>query len=257
MNTLRRFITECIIAVRLLGARHGLFWIAAALAHPKRLLNSRSLGHADRALGATLTVRCPMGPLHLADTDFGICREIIGHDCYRVAAVASQIRTAIDLGCNTGVFSSYLAHMSPLCTITAVDANGEFIQAARRNAERNGLAGRITVLHGFIGKPSRLTAISPQPLDAALLIPGISVGNIVNTMGCCDFLKCDIEGAEADLFAGDLDWAKHVKFMAIEYHWTADDGRRIAAALETVGFRTELAPHRDLGYIYAINMRHQ
>jgi FkbM family methyltransferase len=253
MRLICRFSHECIIAFKLLGPWRGLLWCAAALCRPVTLLATRSLGHADRALGAIVAVRCPPGSLRLADTDFGICREIIGHDCYRVSAIASDIRTAIDLGCNSGVFSNYLARISPHCTITAVDANEEFTKAARRNAQRNNQEQQITVQYGLIGSRSRLAAVGPQPNGLDRDIPTIAVGDIVARMGGCDFLKCDVEGAEHDLFEGDAEWLKNVKRMSIEYHWNVEDGQRLAAKLKAFGFHTELAPHRDLGYIYAIN----
>ena len=115
-----RIVKECVIASRLLGPIGAMRWVAGAMRSAPAVLRTRSRSKVDEYIGTTLSLRCAGRPLLVCDADFGVCREILGHDCYRLAACAGQLRTAIDLGANCGIFTLMTAALNPECRFLAV-----------------------------------------------------------------------------------------------------------------------------------------
>jgi 16S rRNA (guanine1207-N2)-methyltransferase len=59
--------------------------------------------------------------------------------------MAPDARTALDLGCGTGVLAAALARARPGLTVLATDQSAAAVASARATAAANGLAGRIHV----------------------------------------------------------------------------------------------------------------
>lgn len=246
-----RFVQELAISRTLLGNQGATRWAAGAIRALPTVLRTRSLAPADRAIGSQFKVHCLSTVFHMTDGDFGICREIIGHDCYRLRPLLGTLRTAIDLGSNCGVFTLAAAAFNPFCRIVAVEANPELAAVTVANMTANGFGGRVSVRNQLVGAP---TVASIKALVAAS--PAMRLFNpndAIRELGGCDFLKCDVEGAEHVLFSGDLSWLASVKRFAIEYHWSETDGIKLEKILASAGFRVERVPHRTLGYLYGVN----
>ena len=238
---------------RLLGFPNAARWLGGAALAAPTVIRSRSLAPADRALGTAFVIRADGHLFRLRDAGFGICREIFGHDCYGLRPLRGQLRTVIDLGCNCGAFTLMAARLNPDCRILAVDANAAFTAATLCNAAANQVEDRVTVRTELVGSAE---VDSVQGLvDAAECVDRFDPNEAVEVLGGCDFLKCDVEGGEHALFAGDLNWLKRVRQLAIEYHWGRPDGERLAARLQAADFRTELRPHGSLGYVFAVAER--
>jgi hypothetical protein len=228
-------------------------WGLGAVLSAPSVLRARSLGKADAFLGTSLALRCEGRHLRVCDADFGVCREILGHDCYRLASCRGQLRTAIDLGANCGIFTLMAAALNPECRILAVEANPDLAAAAAANAQRNGFASRVTVVNQLVGD-----ATVPSIRELIAGNPSIGIFDpreAVRRLGGCDLLKCDVEGGEHTLFAGDLSWLEGVRRVAIEYHWTESDGDRLARTIQSAGFTVEQVPHRNLGYVFGVAKR--
>lgn len=241
---------EAALTWRLVGPSGTVRWLGGALAAAPAVVRSRSLSPADRALGATFTVRSDGHRFKLEDADFGICREIFGHDCYGLRPLRGQLRTVIDLGCNCGAFTLMAARLNPDCHVLAVDANAAFTAATLRNAAVNQVADRVTARTALVGS-AEVDSIQ-ELVDAAACNDRFDPVEAIDRLGGCDFLKCDVEGGEHALFGDDLDWLRRVRRMAIEYHWDREAGERLAQRLQTAGFRVELRPHGRLGYVFAV-----
>ncbi|MEI6657232.1 MAG: FkbM family methyltransferase [Planctomycetota bacterium] len=245
-----RFVKECFLVSRLLGPIGAVRWALGGFASAATVLRTRSLASADEFLGHGLTLRCGDRRLQVSDADFGVCREILGHDCYRLASCAGQLRTAIDLGANCGIFTLMAATLNPQCRILAVEVNPGLATATIANAARNGFANRVTVINQLVG-------VADDPTVRILMeknptITMFDPREAVRQLGGCDFLKCDVEGGEHALFAGDLSWLQGVRRLAIEYHWTEAEGARLARLIESAGFTVEQKPHRNLGYVFGV-----
>lgn len=247
LQQLKRFLRELGIASRLVGAFGAGRWGLAAVASARTVVRTGSLAVADRAIGSTFCVRIDDALYCFEPGDFGVCREIIGHDCYRLRPLRGRIRTAIDLGCNCGTFTLMAATLNPGCRVVAVDANPEFTAATLRNATANGFGGHVEALTCIVGS-SEVESVRQLEADGAA--GRFDPGMVIARLGGCDFLKCDVEGGEHALFSGDLTWLRGVKHLAIEYHWTEAEGDRLEAILQQQGFVVDRQPHRTLGYLF-------
>jgi 16S rRNA (guanine1207-N2)-methyltransferase len=76
---------------------------------------------------------------------------------------APDARTAVDLGCGTGVLAAALARARPALQVTATDSSAAAVASAAATAAANGLADRIAVLRD----------------DAAASLPAASVDLVV------------------------------------------------------------------------------
>jgi release factor glutamine methyltransferase len=72
----------------------------------------------------------------------------------------------VDIGTGSGIIAIALAHEWPSATVTATDVSASALDVARRNADRNGLAGRIRFLMGDLLTPiaaERFEIIASNP----------------------------------------------------------------------------------------------
>jgi FkbM family methyltransferase len=242
-----RFVTETKVAFGLAGAVGASKWTLAAISAADVIWKTGSLAVADRAMGSAFRVRLGDTSIAFDPGDFGVCREILGHDCYRLRPLQGRIRTAIDLGCNCGTFTLMAAALNPGCRILAVDANPEFTQATLRNASANGFGDHVDAWTRIVGCSS---VDSVRQLEVESDTEKFDPIRAIALLGGCDFLKCDVEGGEHALFNGDLEWLRRVSYLAVEYHWNEADGDRLEAVLRKEGFVIERQPHRDLGYLF-------
>ncbi|HXW00555.1 MAG TPA: peptide chain release factor N(5)-glutamine methyltransferase, partial [Anaerolineae bacterium] len=76
---------------------------------------------------------------------------------WRMADLQSKIQNLkskiVDVGTGSGCIAISLAKNLPDATFLAIDASAEALQLARRNAERHGVADRITFLQGDLLQP--------------------------------------------------------------------------------------------------------
>lgn len=236
-------LAESLRACRLLSSRDAFRWHLGALVNLRGVVSGATLGPADRHLGPHFSVDIAGRRFELRGTDFGVCRELLGRDCYRYRSCSARARHVMDLGANAGVFSLMAAVLAPGCRVTAVEANPELILTAHRNLEAAGVLPRITLLNEVVGRSYAACGGASGPRR-------FSPAEAIARWGPCDFLKCDVEGSEHSLFDGDLGWLDSVDAMAIEYHWSRGDGETLAAVLESRGFHVEIEPRRRLGYLH-------
>ena len=98
----------------------------------------------DRLLGGRVTLLQPQGGLRA------------GHDAVLLAAAvpARAGNRVLELGCGSGAAFLCLAARVPDLSIIAVEREPGLAALARQNAERNGLAGRVTVIEGDVAEPA-------------------------------------------------------------------------------------------------------
>lgn len=91
-------------------------------------------------------------------------------------AAVPEARTAIDLGCGTGVIASALAVARPGLRVIATDQSAAAVASAAATATANGVAERVTVV--------RDDGLSSQPdasADLVVLNPPFHIGGAVHT----------------------------------------------------------------------------
>jgi FkbM family methyltransferase len=144
------------------------------------------------------------------------------------AAVARGCRPIIlDAGAHIGMSVLWWSHLFPEARIVAVEPSSANVAVLRQNVQK---LENVTVLHAALsGKPGSLHVRSTAVSGAAVQIgddgsgeriPALTVAQILEQVGAEEILlaKIDIEGGEADLFAGDLAWLERTQALAVETH---------------------------------------
>lgn len=97
---------------------------------------------------------------------------------YRVAIdpilLAAAVRAGpgervLDLGCGVGAAGLCLASRQPDCVVVGLEREADLVALARRNAQRNGFADRVTVFEGDIAQPPE--SLAPGGFDQVMANP--------------------------------------------------------------------------------------
>lgn len=163
--------------------------------------------------------------------------EVIKQQVYRnILSKLERCETVIDLGANIGLASLYFAGHYPSCQVFAVEPNPDTYRLLTANLGGLIENGRCrTVKAAVWGSAKALVADRSQASDhysafatreaspeenAEETMMGMPIQKIINDSGFTkiDLLKVDIEGAEVELFKGDVGWLRSVDSIAIEFH---------------------------------------
>jgi len=90
--------------------------------------------------------------------------------------MAPGARTAIDLGCGTGILAVSLAKARPGLAVTATDQSAAATASARATAAANGVADRVTVL-----RDDTMSTIPDTSADLIVCNPPFHIGATVHT----------------------------------------------------------------------------
>ena len=143
---------------------------------------------------------------------------------------ARGVPLIVDLGANIGLSSVYFSMMWPGARVVAVEPDpGNFmlltenvsgipaIEPLQAGASSSGDALRI--VNHRVGKNAFRTSPAFGEADA---IPGVTVPSLLaeqRRRGAIPFaVKIDIEGAESDLFSGNLGWIDEIPLIIVELH---------------------------------------
>ncbi len=201
--------------------------------------------------------------LHLRD-------EIFQRETYRRAlALAGDVRTVIDLGCNVGFFCCYLRHYFNRTDFRGfgIDANLKVLERAERNLELNGLTG-IELFHGLVGnveesltpdfyvhashlKSSQFIQVEEGKklkdwtrVDVPVLMPGEIWRDQFGDQPL-DLLKISIEGSEGNLLRADPALFWQTKCVVLKWHKRLVEPEELFPILEDFGFNHREALEKD------------
>jgi FkbM family methyltransferase len=163
---------------------------------------------------------------------------------YKISSLPADIRSFVDLGCNVGYFTCWLADRLKNRQLNGllIDANTEAVEDARWHAKENGFQN-IHVFHGLAGVKGNASgqadfylhtcnvcSSATPPADERaqhpeawkkISMPCINVEQEWNrSFGDlpCDLLKVDIEGAELDFFNHEIPFLARVRCILVEWH---------------------------------------
>ena len=91
--------------------------------------------------------------------------------------------------------------------------------------------------------PERYNAFSVrEPSDGGsedVPVTGMTMATIIDHSGfeSIDLVKADIEGAERELFRGDLDWLRKTRAVAVEFHGDSRKECGFDRIMQDFGFR--------------------
>ena len=169
----------------------------------------------------------------------------------------------VDLGANVGYTVADLAYRHPAARVLGVEMDAENLALARRNTAW--LGPRVELVHAAVWSIDGEVDYEGDAADAFHVVAGGAVsggavagdrvaGKAQHVRAVCmdtllaehgiervDYLKMDIEGAEATILAGSCEWLDRVQAAKIEIHPPATlEGCR--AVLEAHGLRCSVDP---------------
>lgn len=143
-----------------------------------------------------------------------------------------DVRNIVDLGANTGFTIRLWQTLYPGARIVAVEPDAENLKMCKYNSVAGVELHRLELVEACAAGNARAVALdrsggawrfSMRDLDCsgtdevrALTLPQILESCPVNVP--IDLLKCDIEGAEEEVFADCGSWIGRVKSMVVELH---------------------------------------
>lgn len=185
------------------------------------------------AVTAQVSIGSLGGDIYLRShtTDVSVLMELVvsdGYDCI-LPFVKGRPRTIVDLGANTGLASRWMLARWPEARLVAVEPEGGNADTLRRNLEE--FSGSATVLQACIGARPRKVRLQCgngewgfQMADAGTsdeaCVDVIDMKTVLDELGhdTIDVLKCDVEGAEEELFDECADWMHKVRLAVVECH---------------------------------------
>lgn len=190
----------------------------------------------------------------LGTSDFTTLLEVFAEGEYASVAkhVLQPVSLVVDLGLNIGMASLYLSTLFPESRYVGVEPAESNIQIAKRNLGHLARRGKLNIYRGFIGGSARTAVIDPRATrnneyrmtdtlnSSGTAIPVITMPWLLKqeNVSHIDLLKCDIEGAERELFGNCRDWIRNVTYLVIELHDGLDE-KWLAETIKENGARFE------------------
>ena len=166
-------------------------------------------------------------------TDISVLAELVVNGGYErlLEHVTEPPRTIVDLGANIGLASRWFLSQWPDAQLVAVEPEPGNIAVLKRNLQRYAATTRIygacigarqrtvSLLNGGGEWAFRMTDDETGSLPADR-VDVITMNRIIDDLGSAeiDLLKCDIEGAERELFGSCADWINRVRLIVVECH---------------------------------------
>lgn len=205
--------------------------------------------------------------IRIPGTDLDTLSEIFVHRVYEgIICREKDPSYIVDLGANIGLATLYMANAFPRSSIFAVEPDPGNYAILKRNVAGLVAKSRCTTVNAAVwGRDTSLVAGIPtaggydaiqvrestgHALGNGNQVEGMSMDSIfaASRFPRIDVLKIDIEGAETQLFQGNLNWLDKVSTIAIEFHGTSRDQSGFDAAVEAHGFSVEAGDHRHTLY---------
>jgi FkbM family methyltransferase len=203
------------------------------------------------------------------DTDFFSFEEVFLRDAYRLNDARAALDDVIDIGANIGLFTIRVAPFAK--RVIAVEPVADNLAVARRNIVNANVQEKVTLVQRAMsdktGAAVRLFLSSVNYGGHSICrqhasqwgpvahkdVAAISLADLFDRegIGRCSLLKCDIEGAEFDVFrSASPDLLSRIDRIAMEVHmtvpaWGRNEFRTLCRKLETCGFLLEYDPMRD------------
>lgn len=168
--------------------------------------------------------------VRLGTSDWYVLDEIFIEKEYApfVNEQPDNVRTIVDLGSNIGMTVRLWQEQFPTARIVAAEPDEQNVEMIHRNIGPN-----ATIIRACIGGSNRKVQLDRSGLSWTFrmtetgsgtekqTVDAITVAKLLteqNLTGSIDLLKCDIEGAEAEVFAKCAEWIPRVRYLVVELH---------------------------------------
>jgi FkbM family methyltransferase len=194
-----------------------------------RLFGRRGAVHGVRIKALTHPVYVRRGT-----SDFLVLRDIFEDGEYEQVGMYSLPAEAnvLDLGGNIGMSVLYFAGLCPRSRLIVVEPDSANMEMLRRNCAALTEARRLTAVRAFVAAGDGEAEIdrtdeawgfkkSDGPVGAAAeTVPCVSIPTLLERAKWdhIDLMKCDVEGAERELFADCGAWIHKVRNLIVETH---------------------------------------
>lgn len=254
MNKIKKLVREATGVWRVLSTRDFLRWVGLLIVCSPRVLRAGSLGPVDEAYGPCIRFRIGTQWQVVGNGSLGVVREIVAAHCYVRTEELRDARQILDLGANCGVFTLFALCSAPDARIVSVEAQPKMSEIAGANIKANGHFHRVLLHNAYAGEANSF--IEGLRRDHPSL-KRFDPEEYIAQVGHCDFLKCDIEGAEYTLITKSSTWLRKVRRMSLEYHGTWADCENLRRVVESHGFEVRQYRHGSLGYLMCQQNRHE
>jgi FkbM family methyltransferase len=179
--------------------------------------------------------------VRLGSTDWLVLEEIFLHGEYDPLAQLdlSNIRQIVDLGANVGFSIRLWKEKFPNARILAVEPDHANMEALRRNC---GDDDALQAVEACVAAAPKMVQLDRSAGDWGIrmeksaanaeakgrtepnqpsMVRALTFNQIITDAGIdgeIDLLKCDIEGAEIELFADCADWIGRIRALIVEIH---------------------------------------
>ncbi len=215
-----------------------------------------------------LRLRGPIsGMVYLREmgSDMNTLDEIVNRRVYGdIVRYVSPCQYIVDIGANIGLASRFFATQVPDCRILAIEPDGANYRMLERNLAKFVESGRCTITRTAVWSRAielsvfASTGVADNYEGMAVrekfeqgdqVVDGMTMKDVLASSGFprIDLVKIDIEGAETEIFHGDLAWLDRVQAIAIEFHENTRSQSRFDEVVQDRGFEIkDLNPHTVL-----------
>jgi FkbM family methyltransferase len=195
---------------------------------PNAPLPGRGCAFKSARVGAPRNIFCRQGT-----TDPMLLENIyLDHEYAELTEkISAPVRTVLDLGANVGYTVRLWQSTFPGCRVIAVEPDAGNLRVLCRNVQAGPAPEHVDAIHAFAaGRPGTASldrsggAWGYRKVDGAgaEAISAFTVDQILRESrfgsGAVDLLKCDIEGAEKEVFADCAGWIAGVRNLVVETH---------------------------------------
>jgi FkbM family methyltransferase len=201
-----------------------------------RILRRFSWPLPGRHSAVQVRLRGQGAPFHLrlGSTDWLVLEEIFQRDEYTI--VRDSIKEAcwiVDLGANVGYSVRYWQTLFPKARIVALEPEPDNCSICSRNIGSAGLESQVTLLQAGVGAHRRQMSLvdvgegewayrtQENETQTGRSVEVWPLSDVLENHAKgqrIDLLKCDIEGAERELFEDCRAWIGRVDAIVIELH---------------------------------------
>jgi len=197
-------------------------------AYSRLLMRRFPLPGRGRICGIRLRREAKRFYLRLGTSDWNVIEEIFQSGEYGpITSHVCDPRLILDLGANVGISVRLWQKLYPSTTIVAVEPDARNLAMLKRNALP--ATGVITMLACVAGAPGTVYldrsggewGFRKQEQPCGEPVRAVTIQQILEEhalTGDIDLLKCDIEGAEEEVFAHCAAWIHRVRSMVVELH---------------------------------------
>lgn len=173
--------------------------------------------------------------VRMGSTDLWVLDELFVTDEYRdvVTADLGPVRQIVDLGANVGISIRFWLQRWPDARIIGVEPDANNFMVANMNAQAHRGGANVRLVRACVAGSERRVSLDRSRHESMYTMVEADEGGETDSVPAypmtriladqqaaeeIDLLKCDIEGAEREVFADCREWIGRVRNMILEVH---------------------------------------